>query len=290
MRFLPLIVAFQLLTAGLILNLSANSTSAIEIRHMIKSVLGSSVIAQDAQPPVDTPLQDLQPPTDTPPSGQAQPSPASDQQPANNSQPAETSSPLTTDTPLQGQVNYNQTNLETSSEPSPSETPLQSPSFLETPQPSDLPSTINESSSQLQVANASEIAINSDDLISSPIEVDKQTERKANQEDQSLENATAEKQQALLIDYASNKILDLAKTIKSDDYSTASFLTQRLNDQLDKAQNIIASNPTIANVGRQSLKKFCSRADLILKTEQLAVPEELEQDIEIARGKCLNIQ
>lgn len=288
MRFLPLIIAFQLLTAGLILNLSTNSASATEIRQMIKSVLGSSIIAQDVQP-TDTP-QDQPPPSDTPPNDQTPPSPASNQQPASNSQPTETPSPLATDIPLQDQVNYDQTNPQTSPEASPSETPLQSPSLPETPLPSELPSTISESSSQLEVANASEIAINSDDLISSPIEVDKETQHKANQEDQSLENETPEKQQTLLINYASNKILDLAKTIKSDDYATTSFLTQRLNDQLDKAQNIIASNPTTANAGRQSLKKFCSGADLILKTEQLAVPEELEQDIEITRGKCLNIQ
>lgn len=292
MRFLPLIIALEIISSSLLLNVSTNSASASRVRHVIKSVLGTSIIAQDVQN-TNTSSQDQTAPTPADTSNQPADTPA---------QPPDTSTPTPTDTPAADQLNTDQTNPSTvpaadqinvqqapEGNP-PSETPSESPSPTETPQPSEMPTTTEETSSQMQTVAAGNIVTNSEDLVSAPEGISSQAENKADQEDKSLENVTPQQESSLLINYASDKISDINANIKTNDYSTASFLTQRLNDQINQTQNIINTNSSAAPLAKQNLIKFCDKADLVLKTEQLAVPEELEQDIEIARAKCLNLQ
>lgn len=288
MKVIYLLLALQLLALVVILSITPKSNSAIQIRHALRNVLGSSIISQDV-PTQDTTAQDQTPapdnsnpqPTDQP---STQPADTSTPSPSDNSSSANQVNPDSTNpntSPLEGQIN---------TQPSPEISPSETPSAPEMPNPSDTPTPTAESSSQLETQVATGVIINSEEISSTPQEIDDQAQNEAISEDKALGNATPEQEFSLLTNYATNKISGIENNIQLNDYSTVSFLIQRLNDQIDQTQKIVNANPAVSLSAKQNLKKFCNQADSVLKTEQLAVPEELEQDIEIARSKCLNLQ
>ncbi len=281
---LRLLLTIQLIGLFLLLNTPVQSNSAHLIRHSIKTVLGA-FIAQDT-PPADQTVQDTTQPTPT-----DEPSPS----------PTETipASPATD--VLQAPIN----------QPEPQTTPAQDETSLlnPTPTPQESPSAeITPSLSEIAQGNgAQESTFSTDTSLSSTVNdnvtnpgssvetadnVAQTVLDKARKEDQEIEAEQDPKQQTdSLINLAGEKVADINQSISQNDFSTGSFLTQRLTSQIEKAQeNLQKINPADKKNMEQKLKTFCKQADLGLKSEQLAVPEELEQDIEIARGLCLSAQ
>ncbi len=95
----------------------------------------------------------------------------------------------------------------------------------------------------------------------------------------------------LLIDFANENVNDIGTLIQDNDFTSANFVIQRLNDQVDQAMANIGglTNQESAPL-KQQLIKFSEEADKLFRSQQLVVPESLEQDFEISRGQFLNIE
>lgn len=106
-------------------------------------------------------------------------------------------------------------------------------------------------------------------------------------------SSTAEpvEQTELLLQFADEKVNDIGSTLETNDFSTSGYLVQRLNQELDAALGNIGSL-SLEESGplRQKLADFAEKSDVAFRAEQLTVPEKLEQDFEITRGKLLTIQ
>ncbi len=115
---------------------------------------------------------------------------------------------------------------------------------------------------------------------------------KAQVEDSQLEQTDSPAEAVpLLIDFASNKVDDIGTLIENNDFTSANFTLQRLNDQVDQALAEIGSLGGRENAPlKQELIKFSEQADSVFRWQQLIVPEKLEQDFEISRGQFLNIE
>lgn len=139
---------------------------------------------------------------------------------------------------------------------------------------------------------ANNIVTNPDSVLANPQQVDENTMQKAQQENHVLATSqTPQDKVNTLVSFAKDKVINIETSLKQTDYSTTSFLTQRLNDQLDQTVQALSTVPQgQSNKAKQYLQAFCNKADLALKTEQISVPEDLEQDVIIARGKCLELQ
>lgn len=144
-------------------------------------------------------------------------------------------------------------------------------------------------SDEPEVAQASTTVLNSEDIVGGPAEtVDTKTVETAQKQDEQIAKANTPQETATLsIDFAKDSVKEVEHNIRSDDFSTASFVTQRLSDHIDTAleQSQKLGSTKLSN----QLKSFCRQADLLLRSQQLVVPEQGEQDFEIIRGKCLNI-
>lgn len=95
----------------------------------------------------------------------------------------------------------------------------------------------------------------------------------------------------LLIGFADAKIEQIDALVENNDFASSEFLLQRFSDQINTALSRIGglSEAESAPI-RASLDQFADRADAAFRASQLTVPENLEQDFEIARGQLLNIR
>lgn len=293
MQVFAIILAMQIIIGGIILNTSSNSSPAKSVRHSIKQVLGSSLLAQDATP-TDTPTPDQ--PTDTPTPDQTQPTdtPIPTEQPTDTPAVADTPTPdqiQPTDTPtLPPTEDISPTPTQEQNTPSPIDTIIPSIDQI-SPTSTSESDTIPTSDSSLPpqinavIINPSDVLTNTDNINQSAINI-------SNRQDEALALAvTPQEKTNLLISSAQNNVQEITTNLVSNDFTTTSFLTQRLVGELTQTQQVVQAAPAInQNQLQQEAKAFCQKVDFSLKTQQLQVPEELEQDIEIARGTCLNIQ
>ncbi len=125
-----------------------------------------------------------------------------------------------------------------------------------------------------------------------PDNIDQTYVDKAQSEDNQLaQTETPAEAVPLLIDFASNKVDDIGTLIENNDFTSANFTLQRLNEQVDQALSDIGSLDSREGASlKQELIKFSEQADSVFRWQQLIVPEKLEQDFEISRGQFLNIE
>jgi len=234
--------------------------------------------AEDAVPaPVDTTPA---PPTETPP--EVSPETPPDTTTPEQSTPQEEAQPPTSadETPAPNEAAPTQEIIgdENAQESTPSATllneaapetnPVSVPEF--TPEET---TAINESSSVVST------------------QIDDQIVQQTQQEEEQLgQTATPEEAAALTLQFADQKVSDIETSIQSDDFASTDFLIQRVTDQLDQALNNIGTLSEDNTGLTQDLRDFSQRADTIFRSVQLVVPENLEQDFEIARGLFLNIE
>lgn len=324
MQLLIVLLIVQILFAGTILNTSTNSKQAVVVRHTLKKVLGASTfLAQDDSSPDQSPSdQSTSPSNDqgqptTQPNDSSQTTPPSEQTPPRDqitTAPAEqTTEPIPTAAPTPAKtfdVNSQQNPSQNSTSNSPDTSLLEevtptafpsaepqseliSPSPTSSENASTFPDTtaLTATSPDLINSSASVAVTDPSSLIANPQQIDETVMQKAKEEDQVLAQPHTPQQAATtLISFAKDKVIGIDTSLKTNDFATSSFLTQRLNEQLDQATqavNNVSSPQTVQ--AKQSLQAFCKQADLALKTEQISVPEDLEQDVIIVRGKCLDI-
>lgn len=268
MPLLALALVIQILIGGVLLYTPPNSPPARAIRHSLKQVLGTSLLAQD-DTPTDTPTPDqTTQPTDTP-------------TPTDQSiTPTETASP----TPQEVQPITPETQPTTQENPTmiPAEPSLSTnPTLISFPEDT-LPIT---SETVNPVVMNPDDAINNTDNIASPL-VDT-----AKKEDDLLAKASPEDKTNLLVSFSNEDVRKINTNLASNSFASTAFLTQRLADNLVQAQRVLdTSQSPNTQAMKQTLRNFCQQTDSQLKTQQLQVPENLEQDIEIARGTCIILQ
>jgi len=136
--------------------------------------------------------------------------------------------------------------------------------------------------------NQTQAVLSPDDLINSSENINNQSITEAKKEDEQVAQTTDPVTQSqLLINFAADKVKDMSRFTKADDFASANFAAQRFNDQMDQAiSNLDKVPPQQQGQLKAKLVNFCDQADLTLRTVQLSVPEQSEPDVEIARGQC----
>lgn len=268
MRIFVFILILQVFLAGTFLNLSNTNTGVHSFKYSIRQVLGTSFFADDVVPLSDQP-------TDT----------------STLEVPVETAVPVQNDTPTPSSSNelINSTPVPGGATDIP--TPLsETPSFSSANQientstSTDIMSQDQNYSFNNNILNPEDIAISSENINTSVI-------THTNNEDEILDKTVdPSKKVALLSDSAEFTVKNISASLKSKDLSTTSYLVQRLVSGVEQAQLILGANSINTQKAKQQFKTFCEKADFDLKTQQLQVPENLEQDMEIARGICLATQ
>ncbi len=281
MPVLPILLVVEILSALLVSSATPNTISSIKssFRHFPFALAQEDPAADSTQPP-DSSLDTSASPSDAQVSSQT----------ANPDQ----SSNTTTD-PNQSLLNEANSQAETQIQASQPDQSLDQKN-----QPNDQfsqASSLNPDSSQSfsviagdsLVSQASSTVLTSSNLVEGPAEnIDQKVEENAKKEDEQLRQATTPQEIAILsIDFAKDSIKQIETHLRSDDFSTTSFIAQRLIDQIDTARN--QAQKTEGGASSQRLKTFCVQADILLRSQQLVVPENNEQDFEIIRGKCLDI-
>lgn len=302
MPFLSVILVAEIIFASIALNINPGNTNRRPLLKQKQSnILGvqlaqtdsadntqstppsdSSVNTNDSQPPTEQTSQNSQTAADNSSSN----NPAAPTQSSSNpayfndivntaNQPEDTSTP-------QPQISESQQN--------PSETPREVtivPSVSEGVSPEAEPSpTI-----PVSFPNQTAAVLDQNDLLNTPENINTQSIDEAEKEEDTISQTTdPEDQTKLLINFAVDKVKDINNFIETDDFASTNFASQRLNAQIDKAmENLANLTPAKAKQLQKQLANFCSQADYILKTVELSVPEDAEQDIEINRAKCMDI-
>lgn len=190
-----------------------------------------------------------------------------------------------TETPAPSSQNNDSAKSQTTAlEPSASEAPQETPTPIPTP-PQDLPQVDELTSSSQQAL------LNTDDVISTPQKVDESSQNEAKQEDKTLENLSPNQQTQKLLEFSKSKILDIDRNLKEDDFSTTSFLAQRLDNQLSQVSDALSKTTGTQNTNlRKQVSDFCKQASLAMQSQETFVPEDMEQDIQIARGQCMALE
>lgn len=277
-----LLLAVQILTA-LVITVSAPKIS--------KNILGVQLTQEvppdqspsdSSAPPSSDQITPDQPPADQPPAATAttEPSPTTTNVPI--APPSEVSpSPTSEQTPPQ----------EPAASPSPAETtPASSPS----PEPAS-ESSLQQSKQDTAVSQLTDTqttaVLNPDELLNSAEGLNKQMVADTQNEENKLSQTTTPSQQnKLLLEFAKDKVDDIEKSLKSDDFSAANFSAQRLTDQVNQVlDNLTKLSPTEASQTKKTLQNLCKNADFSLRSDELGVPEKSEQDLEITRGTCLSV-
>ncbi len=122
--------------------------------------------------------------------------------------------------------------------------------------------------------------------------IDTETIEKARIEDNQLANTEApEAKTELLINFANESVDDVNTSLEKNNFSGVNFIVQRLDDQITNALNQLEQVAPDQQLALQAkIQKFSQLADSELRNQQLVVPEELEQDMEIVRGRLLLLQ
>lgn len=267
MLFLPVILVFQLTLSIFLL-----SHPSINQQANQRKVLGITKLAQDTTSDTSNgPTQDT---------SSESPSPASDVTSNNQANPTDQSqnNPTPTESPNSSMPDVTN-QIFNSSSPS-SENPL----F-----PSSNPQSANQPEANQH--DSSGIVLNPDETTSNPDNVNPATVKEAQEQDKNLDEAnTPEVKADISIANALKEVKQIDRSVTQDNFADVNFVSQRFSNQIDETLNIIAQLPSdkAANL-KQSLKSFCSQANLVLQSVQLSVPEESEPDLELDRAKCLNV-
>ncbi len=122
--------------------------------------------------------------------------------------------------------------------------------------------------------------------------IDTETIEKARIEDSQLANIEApEAKTELLINFANESVDDINTSLEKNSFSGVNFIVQRLDDQITNALNQLEQvAPDQQLALKEKIQKFSQEADRDLRNQQLVVPEDLEQDMEIVRGRLLLLQ
>jgi len=131
-----------------------------------------------------------------------------------------------------------------------------------------------------------------DEIVTNVSQISSEAIEKAKIEENQIAAAkTPEAQSALIINFADEKVDDIGASLRKSNFAEVDFLIQRLNDQIDQAIDSVKHvSPEAQETLRKKLVKFSREADADLRNQELLVPEELEQDMEISRAKLLLIQ
>lgn len=142
------------------------------------------------------------------------------------------------------------------------------------------------------IVTQTQAVLSADDLINSPENISSKSIDEAKKEDDTIDQTTNPvEQNKLLINFATDKVKDMSNFTKSDDFASTNFAASRFNDQIDKAIGNLENLPAKDQVKlKKQLVNFCSQADKVLRTIELSVPQESEQDIQIARGQCQELE
>ncbi|GEM_PF-1837013 len=295
-----LFIIGQIIFTVFILGASSQPKILQQAKHEVKNVLGISQLAQDTEAPSSPPE-----------------APAAEQLPAAEPPHAEPSSnpnPPPVNEALPSTVAPQPESAAGSSSPTPEAAPpavvsppgpsggsgSPGPTGVETP--TSLPATLPEETGSVTpspTANSPESSVSQTEAILNPENVanntehiDKESVDAVKKEDDSISQAqTSDEKEKLLITFAKDKVNDIEKNLKEDDFTTTAFATTRLTDEIDRAtQQIQQAPPAQREKLTQQVSVFCREADLQLKNQQLSVPEESEQDMEISRAKCFDYQ
>lgn len=257
------------ITIILILELVASSLLvSLPVSHPKKDprTLGQNIyLAQDGTPPADQPAATDQsnPADQTPPPDQVQPVP---EQPAPSENP-----PQSTETPAP--ESSSSANPQTASPASSPQAQAQTPAE-QTPEQSA------STSADLPI-------LNTDELTNNLSQINPQSQEEAAKEDGQLTAITDPTvKAAALTTFASEKISDIDKFTRDQDFNSTAFAGQRLSDQIDQLKTLSSQIPTNEQI-QQKLSDLCQQTSTTLRTSQEIVPEELEQDMEMTRGQCL---
>ncbi len=287
MHFLILIAA-EIISAALIIGASTTKT----LNHKILGTQIAQAVSPDASPaPTDSP-------TTAPPPTNSSPPPATDQTAASpNPEDIMTSPPAPGDpfaatSPDQYPTNPEAAPSQPALSPEPSgkaksPTPAQSPEAQASAAPSATPDQLNP----IDYSPSQTIAlVDPTQLLSSPENISEDTINKIRDEEKKIENAQTPNQKAnLLLGLVQDKVAQIGKSSGQNDFASANLDTLRLTAQVQKIQSILTSLPPNQSLPMtQRLQSFCKSTDFTLKSTQLIVPEEAEQDVEIARGICLS--
>lgn len=220
-------------------------------------------------------------PTNSPPEQSNSEGPSTDQSNSSNS-------PSPSETPglFDAEINPSPTEQVSRSTPeqqsNASANPQSSPESVSSPAPGQAES--NEIQTQA--------VLNPEELINSPDNINSQSVAEAKKEEEQLSQTQDPKEQTkLLVTFAADKVKDMSNFTKSDDFSSTNFAAQRFNSQIDQAISNLKKVPKKDQAPLKSqLQNFCNQADSVLRTVELSVPEESEQDIQMARGQCQELQ
>lgn len=324
MPFLPLLIAGELIASLLIINIGSHKA---EVKQ---KVLGVSLIAQENTDTTstDTSTSTLPSSSDNSPppaSENSPPAQSSSDQPtqspsasSSNDQSNQTSTIPDSTSPSNGQTSSStQTSsgsesTTTSSDqsifsiysttPEPEQTNPNSNSAQPTEAPANNqpPPTTPEAQGQSSLANPpletsvsqTESILNPTDLLNSPDAINSKSVEEIKSEATQLEQAkTPQEETKLLINFSVDKVKDITNFIKKDDFTSTNFASQRLNEDLNQAVTNLQNLPPKDKTQLQNqLRSFCQQADFVLRSSELSVPEQAEQDLEINRGICLNIK
>jgi len=122
--------------------------------------------------------------------------------------------------------------------------------------------------------------------------LDPKTLAEVNNENQQLAAAQSPQDKAdLLVQFESKGIQTINSNFKTNQFDDLAFNTARLNSQIDKTIETIQNlPPDQAQAIRSKISNICKSAEYLLRPGELVVSEDLEQAIQISRGKCFNFQ
>ena len=302
-------IAAQIIFSTLLL--SASPATLPNIKHQVGRVLGVKIAQEvippeSAPPPADaptptenTPAPDQTTPTTSAPvdnssssspdssaifdqSNQPEPSPTPEPTPAQNS--TQSSPDALTTTPTSSQDSTAALN-QILNNPAPAPAPDQN---LQQNQPETTQPTQQESSVSQTVAT-----LNPEEFTSSAENINPQVVEEVKKEEGKLDQLTDPQQQVeQLVTNSVDKIQDIHQTIIKDDFTDTNFASQRFNDQLDRTVAGLSNLPPAQGKSlKQQLITLCQKTlDPILRNAELSVPEDIEQDLEMNRGRCLALQ
>ena len=277
-----LLLAVEIISTVIIIGTSA-------AKSVNPQVLGKQ-IAQAEEPPADAPPPDP-PPADSPPPAESTP-PAPESAPAPAPEPA--SATPTEPSPSEPFVTPTNDYPENpAAPPSPSE---QAPESLspesQTPQgeTSNQPAGDSLLNPQDYSSAQTMALVEAAQLLSSPENIDEQTQNQTKVEEEKIDQAQTPKDQAnLLLDFVQDKVTQINLQSDQNDFATTNFQALRLASQIERIQSLVTSLPKDQALQINSeLQAFCNRSDFTLKSTELIVPEESGVDLEITRGVCLS--
>ncbi len=286
MTVLPIIIVAEIITATLFLNFSFDRP-LIKTANQASDVLGVAKIAQVYDPVPNEPTEE---PSPTAAPQENQPTPLQE----TVKEPILLPTALATDE----QNLFRESNATPNTNAPQSEKPSLLDQILNPPTPSvseqnngNAPIPLPSEEQSLQVLQTMSL-LNPADLISSPENINHESIEEAQKEEKKLAEAqTPAEQTELLIHFAKDKVRDIDTFLRIDDFASTNFAVQRLSLDIDKALETIQTMPLFQQFSlKKQLTSFCKQADEILRSAELLVPEESEQDIEMSRGACLNSQ